>query len=277
MNFNLNCSSDANISKNEYNKPLFSLEPTECNGCLSIWCDSCRIKEMRALELVWQLLVKVDQVHALFPSTKKLTKFFPSWENEEFVMRYKALCLWFNTTTQLRIIIDLLGNRLGQMTEDIPWPKFHKLKFLNQVTHYSSTISRDSGVYSLHNEEHYKKRYPTDNTETNVSETKVEKLSPDSCGADNLPKSDPHSVSADPPSCVAIKTPVVRFEIEDTSSTSDSTGDPSHSSESFTSNSSNYSTKNVEVSHEGFLSPPPPSQGLRRCSSDIFLEANPYR
>ncbi|XP_069944090.1 mitogen-activated protein kinase kinase kinase 4-like [Cherax quadricarinatus] len=204
----------------------------DCGGCLSIWCKGCVEKQTESLIQVAALLKKLDYIESLFPSTKKLALHFPEWEQPEFVNRYKALCVWYNTSVQLRMKIEVLGKLLGNMTNTlIPWPTFSTC-FTGAVTPASSY---DSGApLSTPYEE------GPQETETQVSK----------------PLSS------------------VRFVVD--CDKSDASSNPSDS------NNSSDSGHTTTSTNSGFLLPPghmsaPPAGGLRRCLSDIFVEANPYR
>lgn len=204
----------------------------ECPGCLSIWCIPCKDRQTEGLIQVAALLKKLDYIESLFPSTKKLAFHFVQWEQPEFVKRYKALCVWYNTTVQLRLKIEVLGKLLGNMTNTlIPWPTFS--------THTgvaTPTSSYDSGApIPPHTEEPHQE----------VAESGM-----------------PKSMSA----------PSVQFVID--CDKSEASSNPSDSNNSTDSGHTTAST------NSGLLMPPshiPAASGLRRCLSDIFIEANPYR
>ncbi|KAK4319027.1 hypothetical protein Pmani_010006 [Petrolisthes manimaculis] len=205
----------------------------ECPGCLSIWCIPCKDRQTEALIQVAALLKKLDFVESLFPSTKKLAVHYVQWEQPEFVKRYKALCVWYNTTVQLRLKIEVLGKLLGNMTNTlIPWPTFSS-------THTgvaTPTSSYDSGAPgTTHIEDPYQEMVES-----------------------GIPK----STSA----------PCVQFVID--CDKSEASSNPSDSNNSTDSGHTTAST------NSGLLMPPnhtPAASGLKRCLSDIFIEANPYR
>lgn len=209
----------------------------DCEGCLSIWCVPCKENQTKALQQVASVLKKLDYVESLFPSTPKLALHHPEWEHPNFVSRYKALCVWYNTTVQLRMKVEVLGKLLGNMTNTlIPWPTF-ATSFGDSTT--TPTSSYDSGA-QLPNQFDEK---------SHEADTHVLKSS---------------SMSN------------VRFVID--CDKSDASSNPSDSNNSTDSGHTTAST------NSGFLMPPshstnqPPSTGgLRRCLSDIFIEANPYR
>lgn len=210
----------------------------ECDGCLSIWCVPCKENQTKALVQVASLLKKLDFVESLFPSTQKLALHHPEWEQYDFVSRYKALCVWYNTTVQLRMKVEVLGKLLGNMTNTlIPWPTFTTSS--GDPTTTTPTSSYDSGAQLPY---HFDER-------NHEAETHVPKSS---------------SMSN------------VRFVID--CDKSDASSNPSDSSNSTDSGHTTTST------NSGFLMPPShsfnqptSSGGLRRCLSDIFIEANPYR
>lgn len=224
-----------------------------CTGCLSIWCQPCHDQESQALDKVCGLLDRVEQVRSLFPSSRKLCQFFPSWKEDEFNMRHEALCLWFNVTIQLRFIISLLGRRLSHMTKDIiPWPAFaESTPAGGERSPAQSLLSRDSGSHSMEEAcDPAAKRLE--------DQRRHRKVSPD------------------------LQTPVVRFEFDELEGSVESS-DLGHStgSSDLTSASCSHGSSdlNAAAGHKSsdHLYPPSSCLGLRRCSSDIFLEANPYR
>ncbi|XP_063864103.1 mitogen-activated protein kinase kinase kinase 4-like isoform X1 [Scylla paramamosain] len=206
----------------------------ECEGCLSIWCVPCKDNQTKALMQVAALLKKLDYAESLFPSTQKLAFHHPEWKQHNFINRYKALCVWYNTTVQLRMKVKVLGKLLGNMTNTlIPWPDLTT----NFVDITTPTSSHDSGT-----------QFPQQ-FEENPQETETQ-----------VPKSSSMSN--------------VRFVID--SDKSDASSNPSDSNNSTDSGHTTAST------NSGFLMPPShsvgqASSGLRRCLSDIFIEANPYR
>ncbi|XP_069173757.1 mitogen-activated protein kinase kinase kinase 4 isoform X4 [Procambarus clarkii] len=207
-------------------------EEDDCSGCLSIWCKGCLEKQTEGLVQVAAVLKKLDYVESLFPSTKKLALHFPEWEQPEFVNRYKALCVWYNTSVQLRMKIEVLGKLLGNMTNTlIPWPTF-STSFTGAIT---PTSSYDSGA----------------------------------------PLATPYEESVqETETCISKSASSVRFVVD--CDKSDASSNPSDSNNSTDSGHTTTST------NSGFLLPPghssaPPAGGLRRCLSDIFMEANPYR
>ncbi|KAK7021049.1 hypothetical protein SK128_007163 [Halocaridina rubra] len=201
----------------------------ECKGCLSIWCKSCQDKQSQGLSQVARLLTRLDYVESLFPSTKKLAIHFPEWDQPEFVGRYKALCVWYNTTIQLRMKIDVLGKLLGNMTNAlIPWPTFSN----SSGGIATPTSSYDSGAPLP---QQYEETTPEADTQA------------------------PKTTSS------------VRFYID-----CDACSNPSDSNNSTDSGHTTASTNSGLLMPPGQGSVPPPG-GLRRCLSDIFIEANPYR
>lgn len=213
-------------------------EDDECEGCLSIWCVPCKEKQTKALVQVATLLKKLDYVESLFPSTSKLAFHHPEWEQHDFVSRYKALCVWYNTTVQLRMKVEVLGKLLGNMTNTlIPWPTFISSTWDPTSTTPTSSYESESQLPHHLDERNHE-------TETHV------------------PKSSSMSN--------------VRFVIE--CDKSDASSNPSDSNNSTDSGHTTAST------NSGLLMPPSHSSshpsstgGLRRCLSDIFMEANPYR
>ncbi|XP_042228698.1 mitogen-activated protein kinase kinase kinase 4-like isoform X2 [Homarus americanus] len=204
----------------------------DCVGCLSIWCKGCQDKQTECLIQVASLLKRLDYVESLFPSTKKLALHFPEWEQTEFVNRYKALCVWYNTSVQLRMKIEVLGKLLGNMTNTlIPWPTF-SMCFTGMAT---PTSSYDSGAPLATAYEESPQE-----TETQACST----------------------------------TSSVRFVID--YDKTDASSNPSDSSNSTDSGHTTASTNSGLLMPPGHMSAPPPG-GLRRCLSDIFMEANPYR
>ncbi|KAG0721552.1 Mitogen-activated protein kinase kinase kinase 4 [Chionoecetes opilio] len=207
----------------------------ECDGCLSIWCVPCKDNQTKALMQVAALLKKLDYVESLFPSTQKLALHHPEWEQHAFTNRYKALCVWYNTTVQLRMKVEVLGKLLGNMTNTlIPWPTF-TTSFMDHLT--TPTSSHDSGAV-------VQQQFEEANLEAEAQ----------------VPKSSSMSN--------------VRFVID--SDKSDGSSNPSDSNNSTDSGHTTAST------NSGLLMPPShsaphPTSGLRRCLSDIFIEANPYR
>ncbi|XP_076046818.1 mitogen-activated protein kinase kinase kinase 4-like [Oratosquilla oratoria] len=203
-----------------------------CQGCLSIWCECCKEQQTKALIEVEELLQKLEFVESLFPSTSKLADLYSDWLKPEFIGRYKALCVWYNATVQLRLKIELLGKLLGHMTNSLmPWPTFTypKIQSLPNVSH-------DSGILTGEIE-------------------------------NSTPKKSKHQ---------AMKPPVVRFTIEaDDCCEENQYSNPSDSQSSTDSGATNTSSGSALL-----LPPQPftmPSGGLKRCMSDIFVEANPYR
>ena len=61
---------------------------------------------------VQDLLMKMEKVETLFPSSKQLEKEHPTWAMAEYKARVKVLCMWFNVTTQLHHKVDMLGQLL---------------------------------------------------------------------------------------------------------------------------------------------------------------------
>ncbi|XP_064092041.1 mitogen-activated protein kinase kinase kinase 4-like [Macrobrachium nipponense] len=199
----------------------------ECSGCLSIWCKVCQDRQTEGLSQVAKILKKLDYVESLFPSTKKLEFHYPEWEQPEFVGRYKALCVWYNATVQLRMKIEVLGKLLGNMTSAlIPWPTFNTS--VGEST--TPTSSYDSGA-------------PLPAPSEEIS-PEIEIVQPKTS---------------------------VRFYVE-----SDACSNPSDSNNSSDSGHTTTSTNSGLLMPPGHSSIPPPG-GLRRCLSDIFIEANPYR
>lgn len=206
----------------------------ECEGCLSIWCGPCKDNQTKALMQVAALLKKLDYAESLFPSTQKLAFHHPEWKQDNFINRYKALCVWYNMTVQLRMKVKVLGKLLGNMTNTlIPWPDL-TTSFVDTTT---PTSSHDSGT-----------QFPQ---QFEDSPPEAEAQVPKSSSMSN-----------------------VRFVID--SDKSDASSNPSDSNNSTDSGHTTAST------NSGLLMPPthsagPASSGLRRCLSDIFIEANPYR
>ncbi|XP_071530903.1 mitogen-activated protein kinase kinase kinase 4 [Panulirus ornatus] len=203
----------------------------DCSGCLSIWCRGCQEKQTEGLIQVAEILKKLDYIESLFPSTGKLAFHFPEWEQPEFVNRYKALCVWYNTTVQLRMKIEVLGKLLGNMTNTpIPWPTF-----CSYFTSATPASSYDSGVPIA---------TPVEEV---VQETDIQMSK---------------SLSS------------VRFVVD--LDKSDASSNPSDSNNSTDSGQTTASTNSGLLMPPGYTSAPPVG-GLRRCLSDIFMEANPYR
>ena len=206
----------------------------ECEGCLSIWCVSCKDNQTKALMQVAAMLKKLDYIESLFPSTQKLAFHHPEWKQHNFINRYKALCVWYNTTVQLRMKVKVLGKLLGNMTNTlIPWPDL-TTSFVDLTT---PTSSHDSGAQ-------FPQQFEEGSHEPDLQ----------------FPKSSSMSN--------------VRFVFE--SDKSDASSNPSDSNNSTDSGHTTAST------NSGLLMPPThpaaqPTSGLRRCLSDIFIEANPYR
>ena len=231
-----------------------------CKGCLSIWCQSCRDRETKALLKVHSLINRIEEVESLFPSTEKLCQSYPEWRHHEFVGKYKALCLWYNITTQLRQKIELLYHRLGHMTNSlIPWPTFPSLFKIVPIP----TVSRDSGHHngdsddediscnagvSIHSDE-------ADNTNEERKNSKSDDISRDSSDS-NIP-----SVRFDGVDQDDVPTPTDSTNSEDSGMTT---------SDSSATASSNYLALPGQPLATQNLS-------LKRCMSDIFVEANPYR
>ncbi|CAL4229454.1 unnamed protein product, partial [Meganyctiphanes norvegica] len=210
-----------------------------CTGCLSIWCSICQEKQTMALIQVEELLKKIEYVESLFSSTKKIIALYPEWNDPEFVGRYKALCVWYNATVQLRMKIETLGRLLGNMTNAlIPWPTFSS----SLAPHPATT--RDSG-------------YPPDdnNTPTHTVQTPINLCS--------------QTVNSRPP-------PTVSFIVDD--DPDEGSSNPSDSNNSTDSGQTTASSsRSTATTSSTRLTVPPLPVGIKRCSSTIFFEANPYR
>lgn len=211
-----------------------------CPGCLSIWCSICQDKQTMALVQVEELLKKIEYVESLFSSTKKIIALYPEWNDPEFVGRYKALCVWYNATIQLRMKIETLGRLLGHMTNAlIPWPTFAS----SPAPHPATT--RDSG-------------YPHDDyqTPTHTLHTTPSNL----CS---------QTVNSKPP-------PIVSFSVDD--DPDEGSSNPSDSNNSTDSGQTTASSsRSTTTTSSSRLTVPHHPMGIKRCSSTIFFEANPYR
>ncbi len=75
-------------------------------------------KEMVLAE-IGALLSRIDSAEEQFPSTRRAVEIVPAWGEPEVQSKLAALYSWFNTTTSLRLQIDILRKWTGSDTLEI--------------------------------------------------------------------------------------------------------------------------------------------------------------
>lgn len=269
------------------------------NGCLSIWCSSCRRHQDKVLRQVSSIIQEIDHVEALFPSSAKMIVLYPSWGGAEFVSRCNTLYLWHSTVLQLRQAIVLLGDRLQHIANTaIPWPNF-----LPSSSDYNTTTSRptcstdEDGnvlVNKYNNEDgslpgDLDEQPPAGSRSSSCQGSPIKLIIG---GNDCHEKQTNHQASNDG------RNDSQRDDISSTSShngkdqkvdfnssncTKGFPSDPTTSNgrSSFERNASTRSSTRRTDSRSSLLSPEPQLcdgvGGLKRSTSTMFLEANPYR
>ncbi|XP_030753033.1 mitogen-activated protein kinase kinase kinase 4 [Sitophilus oryzae] len=81
----------------------------DCPGCASIFCVSCMEAQNEALREIEGLMKRLEDVEALFPSSKAFAELYPLYNSPEFVSRVKAISLWFNMTRIQRLKLNILA------------------------------------------------------------------------------------------------------------------------------------------------------------------------
>lgn len=71
------------------------------------------------LSEIGQLLGRIDGAEEQFPSTKRAIEIVPEWGDAEVQAKLGALYSWYNTTTSLRLQIDILRKWTGSETLEI--------------------------------------------------------------------------------------------------------------------------------------------------------------
>lgn len=97
----------------------------DCPGCLSIYCISCLEAQNDALRDIEKLLIRLEQVESLFPSSKAFAEWYPLYSSPQIVGRVKAMCLWYNITKHQRLkfsILEKLFRTLESRQSDMVGP-----------------------------------------------------------------------------------------------------------------------------------------------------------
>ncbi|XP_046391955.1 mitogen-activated protein kinase kinase kinase 4 isoform X2 [Ischnura elegans] len=95
----------------------------DCPGCYSMYCKVCMANQNCALGEVESILHRLGYAESLYPSSKALAMDYPLFRSQEFIMRIKAMCLWYNMTRHHLLKIIILGKLLLQFkAKKQNWP-----------------------------------------------------------------------------------------------------------------------------------------------------------
>ncbi|XP_059490886.1 mitogen-activated protein kinase kinase kinase 4 isoform X2 [Neocloeon triangulifer] len=92
------------------------LVAAECN-CLSMFCNVCCRNQNLAIEQVENLLSRLEEAVALYPSSRVMAAEYPLYKSKEFTNKLKALCLWYNMIRLHRLKVSIIGKLLNQMNQ----------------------------------------------------------------------------------------------------------------------------------------------------------------
>ncbi|KAL4711564.1 hypothetical protein ACJJTC_003581 [Scirpophaga incertulas] len=93
-----------NLNADDENKPVTtSYDDEEQVGCLSLACRQCAEATEKAAKEVGTLLDSFHNAVALYPSSQAMTVEHPLVATQLFKNRLKAMCLWYNTATHMRL------------------------------------------------------------------------------------------------------------------------------------------------------------------------------
>ena len=81
--------------------------------------DSTETEKEKVLNEIGDLLNRIDSAEEQFPSTKRAVEFAPEWGDAEVQAKLGAIYSWYNTTTSLRLQIDILRKWTGSDTLEI--------------------------------------------------------------------------------------------------------------------------------------------------------------
>lgn len=127
-----------------------------CPGCMSLYCKSCSEQQALALKEVEELLVRLETVEALYPSSQAMASLHPIYKSQKFIGTVKAMCLWYNITKQHRLKLMILGKILARLKgKKFVWP------VQTSVTDTSSSSGKDSGNNSVDSTSSGSYRKPT--------------------------------------------------------------------------------------------------------------------
>ncbi|KAG8232699.1 hypothetical protein J437_LFUL014717, partial [Ladona fulva] len=90
------------------------VEYEDCPGCYSMYCKVCLANQNAALAEVESFLQRLGHAESLYPSSKAFSLDYPLYLSQEFIMRIKAMCLWYNMTRNHLLKIIILGKLLLQ-------------------------------------------------------------------------------------------------------------------------------------------------------------------
>ncbi|XP_065583677.1 mitogen-activated protein kinase kinase kinase 4-like [Artemia franciscana] len=102
----------------------FSGPMPQCDGCLSIYCQSCLMHQSRAMKIVCDILDEIEKIELLYPSSKAVGLNYPTYRSERFIGRLKSLCVWLNTIRTLRMRIDIVGSIFHNTSSKVLWPQW---------------------------------------------------------------------------------------------------------------------------------------------------------
>lgn len=94
--------------------------PSDCSGCLSMYCHACLEHQNEALKEVEELLNRLENAEALFPSSKAFGEAYELYNSPEFIVRVKSMCLWYNITKHQRLKLVILGRLLTFLENQTP-------------------------------------------------------------------------------------------------------------------------------------------------------------
>ncbi|XP_071455786.1 mitogen-activated protein kinase kinase kinase 4 [Hetaerina americana] len=95
----------------------------DCPGCYSMYCKVCMANQNCALGEVESILHRLGHAESLYPSSKAFAMDYPLYRSQEFIMRIKAMCLWYNMTRHHLLKIIILGKLLLQFkSKKQTWP-----------------------------------------------------------------------------------------------------------------------------------------------------------
>ena len=232
--------------------------------------------------------IQLLQVESLFPSTQKMAVLYPSWGSPEFVARCTTLYLWYNTILQLRQTIVLLGNRLQHIANTaIPWPTFRHINEL-LASPTTSTLDSNASEDDINASNNGGKGYASKhNTPVRfvISEEPLQievspSSNPESSISIQFSNSEGTNVALDliqPEGTSTVDSPLkTRTQYLPSSGGNDAPNEKrfdqperSDSSNSLLSPDSSQHTNSTDGGAMG--------DGLKRSTSTMFLDANPYR
>lgn len=113
-------SSDASSSAKETSNDTghTKSEQDETDGTSAAMTDK-ELEKEKVLNEIGHLLTRIDSAEEQFPSTKRAFHIVPEWGDAEVQAKLGVLYSWYNTTTSLRLQIDILRKWTGSDTLEI--------------------------------------------------------------------------------------------------------------------------------------------------------------